>query len=99
VMNLQMLFQSGRIKISVDPRPESEYNDRVAEFKKQLQAFRPRATKLGETYEGVGAHDDMVLSAAIALWYAETIDPVARAFGEEMPEPEGEYNPLEYGLR
>lgn len=66
VSRLQAMLHSGELEIAGD------LPDLVA-LKKELQNFRVNFTQAGNmTFAArVGAHDDLVLAVAIALWYAE----------------------------
>lgn len=86
VSALQVVVQSNRLKVapSLPLAPA---------FKEEVQAFRRRMTNArSETWDAdSGHHDDMVLAAAIAAWYAE------RVYGYIMAAPtteKDEYNPL-----
>jgi hypothetical protein len=71
---LQVLFQSGRLKIS---REIPEYQTLVEE----LLNFRVKITaNAHDTYEAwrEGQHDDLVLALAMACWYAERSTRQAR---------------------
>ncbi len=90
VAALQVLFHSGRLKFS-NRLPLTE------ELKKQLQGFTYKITKNGsDTYEAMTemVHDDLVLAAALAAWYAE------RHYGHALEKPvfgkrKKEYHPFD----
>jgi len=67
VSNLQVLLQSGRLKFA-EGLPE------VPTLIKELLAFQVKITANAHDTYGAwreGAHDDLVLSVALATWYAE----------------------------
>ena len=67
VMAVQMLLQSGRLKVA----PGVQFADLL---KEELLKFKLKVTKTGvDTYEAwrEGDHDDLVLAVAIAAWYGE----------------------------
>lgn len=66
VSRLQAMLHSGQLEIAAD-LPD------LAALKAELQNFRVNFTAIGNmTFAArVGAHDDLVLAVAIALWYAE----------------------------
>lgn len=66
VSRLQAMLHSGQLEIAAD-LPD------LAALKGELQNFRVNFTAIGNmTFAArVGAHDDLVLAVAIALWYAE----------------------------
>ena len=64
--------QGGNIKVATD-------NELAGEFDKEIAAFGYKVNlNSGETYESQqsSVHDDMVLAAAMALWYSTTQLPV-----------------------
>jgi hypothetical protein len=68
---LQILFQSGRIKVA-------QGISGAAVLTKELQTFKVKVTaSANETFEAWrdGDHDDMVLAVAIAAWYGERFGP------------------------
>ncbi len=67
VSRLQAMLHSGALEIAAD-LPD------LAALKAELQNFRVNFTAIGNmTFAArVGAHDDLVLAVAIALWYAES---------------------------
>lgn len=67
VSRLQAMLHSGQLEIASD-LPD------LAALKNELQNFRVNFTAMGNmTFAArVGAHDDLVLAVAIALWYAES---------------------------
>lgn len=72
VSAVQVLFQSGRLKI-VDSLPLA------STLVKELLAFRVKISeKANDTYGAwrEGAHDDLVLAVAMACWYGERTPPV-----------------------
>ena len=57
--------ESGRLKVAQGLR-EAEA------FQRELLAFQRRITDTGHSaFEGVGAHDDLVIAAALVAWWAE----------------------------
>ena len=73
VSTLQVLFQSGRLQIA-DGLPEGRV------LRHELQSFKAKINIATghDSYEAwrEGDHDDLVLSLAMAAWYAETHPPV-----------------------
>jgi hypothetical protein len=67
VSRLQAMLHGGQLEIAAD-LPD------LAALKAELQNFRVNFTAIGNmTFAArVGAHDDLVLAVAIALWYAES---------------------------
>lgn len=63
---LQAMLHSGHLEIAAD-LPD------LAALKAELQNFRVNFTAIGNMTLAarIGAHDDLVLAVAIALWYAE----------------------------
>jgi len=77
------------------------------DFRKELEAFKVKMNiRTGhEIYEGEGEHDDLVLSVAIALWYAHSFDPqmntlesLSDSYDVDERRNREEYNPLTHGL-
>ncbi len=67
VSTLQVLMQNGRVKFA-DGLPEAKT------LQNELRAFRIKVTLRAHDVYGSwreGAHDDLVLSAALAAWYGE----------------------------
>lgn len=66
VGRLQAMLHSGQLEIAAD-LPD------LAALKTELQNFRVNFTAIGNMAFAarVGAHDDLVLAVAIAIWYAE----------------------------
>ena len=61
--------ESGRLKVARGLR-EAEA------FQRELHAFQRRTTAHGSsTFEGVGAHDDLVIAAALVCWWAFQAQP------------------------
>ena len=57
--------ESGTLKVAKGLR-EAEA------LQRELQAFQRRITETGHSaFEGVGAHDDLVIAAALVCWWAE----------------------------
>jgi len=57
--------ETGRLKVAKGLR-EAEA------LQRELQAFQRRITESGNSaFEGVGAHDDLVIAAALVCWWAE----------------------------
>ena len=57
--------ESGRLKVAKELR-EAEA------FQRELGAFQRRITESGHSaFEGVGAHDDLVIAAALVCWWVE----------------------------
>ena len=84
VSNLQVLFQSGRLKIA-DKLPEAQI------LVKELLGFQVKISLDAHDSYGAwreGTHDDLVLSVALAAWYAQTVGRVM-PFGW-MKDPRGE---------
>lgn len=90
VAALQVLFHSGRLRFS-NRLPLTD------ELKKQLQGFTYKISKNGsDTYEAMTeqVHDDLVMAAAMAAWYAE------RHYGHALEKPvfakkENRYHPFD----
>ena len=57
--------EAGRLKVAKGLR-EAEA------LQRELAAFQRRITQHGHSaFEGVGAHDDLVIAAALVCWWAE----------------------------
>lgn len=72
VSNLQVLFQSGRLKVA-QGLPEASL------LVKELLTFQVKITLDAHDTYGAwreGAHDDLVLSVALAVWYGERQPPM-----------------------
>lgn len=63
---LQVVFQCNRLKIASELKL-------LPEIKKELMMFTARTSSRGQsTYEAAsGAHDDIVMSLGLAIWYGE----------------------------
>ncbi len=58
-------FEGGRFKAARGLRY-------AGEFKSELQAFERRVNGRGyDAYNGIGAHDDLVIAAALVCWRAD----------------------------
>ena len=90
---LQVVFQSERLRIA-----QGLVLSEV--FRKELEYFRVKITqKAHDTYEAwrEGEHDDLVLAAAIAVWYASREDEHGSKYFEEdwkYDEEKNEYDVL-----
>ncbi len=91
VTTLVQYFQSGRIKIAID-EPEAE------ELSRQLESFGYRIDRLtGHTsYESLEGkvHDDMVISVALALYWAVFQIPSLHSGMRRKPEIAPTHDPL-----
>jgi hypothetical protein len=91
VGSLQVLFQTGRIKI---PQEIELIDELVAE----LQNFRVKFTQTGhDTYEAwrENDHDDLVLSLSMAAWYAAKTENSAMALHKKQKYTiQKKYNPF-----
>jgi hypothetical protein len=68
VTTIQLMFESGRLRVA-------DFTLASA-FREELLAFTRKMTKAGnDTYEAFveSAHDDMVMSVAMGLWYMESL--------------------------
>jgi hypothetical protein len=93
VTALQIIFQSGRLKIAKDI-------DIAQLLVKELHNFRQKVSQRGRaTFEAAreSEHDDLVISLAMAIWYSERnyIREKARAIRNKT---ENDYDPLTWGL-
>ncbi|MHC1600402.1 MAG: hypothetical protein ACXQS5_06260 [Candidatus Methanospirareceae archaeon] len=92
VSALNLVFQSRRIKIPVALRLK-------AEFLKELERFKVTMNNTGvNTYESAVAsvHDDLVLSVAMGIWYAEKTEGHTYFAGNRNAKARTMDNPLEY---
>jgi len=67
VINLQVLFQSGRLKVA-ESLPDAQT------FIQELLSFKVKITESAHDTYGVwreGVHDDLVLAVALAVWYGQ----------------------------
>ena len=84
VSNLQLLFQTRRLKISKD-LPEAEI------LVQELRSFRVQITESGNDTYGAwrsGEHDDLVLAVSLAAWLGERHHPLAgRLKAERVSSP------------
>ncbi|MGD0006169.1 MAG: hypothetical protein ABSE06_18300 [Anaerolineaceae bacterium] len=94
VSNLQVLFQTGRLKFA-DELPE------LSVLIEELQKFRAKISVSGhDTYEAwrENDHDDLVLALALAAWYAERYGQVPQDKGRP-PQTESGIEQLILGQR
>ena len=81
---LQVVVESTRLAVAAVPDAKA--------FEQELLAFRAKTkqAKDGSPYEafeaGPGAHDDLVMAAALAIWFGETECPVEREDDEQKPQ-------------
>jgi hypothetical protein len=90
ISTLQGLFESGRLKISKGINHLEELLDEISNF-------RVKITKAGnDTYEAWREtdHDDMVMSVAMATWYARRESPQNILANAEVGEGIDEWDPL-----
>jgi hypothetical protein len=70
ISSLQILFQTGRIKL---PKAQTqEGKNSISQFVEELQNFKMKKTRTkADTAESQGKmHDDLILSAALAAWWS-----------------------------
>jgi hypothetical protein len=81
VTTLQVLFQSGRLKVAGSLPLAPALIDELLNFKVKINVKTAH-----DSYEAwrEGVHDDLVLAAALACWYGEK-----RSFIKPMQKPEG----------
>jgi hypothetical protein len=96
VSALVLLFQSGKIKISSELKLAKVLQE-------ELQSFGYKINKktTTTTYEAMteSVHDDLVISLALAVWFANRNDNNATPKGyREYSATEKEYDPLYWGL-
>lgn len=93
VSSLILLFQSGKLKIS----PGLEY---ARVFEDELRDFHYKIDKktANISYEARhdATHDDLVMSAALATWYASKHEQTG--FHEHLDEETDDYDPRTWGL-
>ncbi len=79
---LQVLFQSGRLKVAEQLPDAKTFIDELLNFKVKIST-----TTAHDSYEAwrEGIHDDLVLAVSLAAWYAEKKKPGARL----VPRPAG----------
>ena len=77
---LQVLFQSGRLKVAESLPDAKTFIDELLNFKVKINTKTAH-----DSYEAwrEGIHDDLVLAVALAAWYAEKKRPAARAIGKK----------------
>ncbi len=75
---LQVLFQSGRLKVAAEMPEAQTFINELLNFKVKINTKTAH-----DSYEAwrENINDDLVLSVALAAWYAEKQRPAARAFG------------------
>ena len=77
---LQVLFQSGRLKVAESLPDAKTFIEELLNFKVKINTKTAH-----DSYEAwrEGIHDDLVLAVALAAWYAEKRQPAARALGRK----------------
>lgn len=71
IMGMQVAMQQGRLRVAASLKEGPT-------FVKELQQFQWKPTKTGDDSYGAwrqGAHDDLILAVAVALWYASRFLP------------------------
>jgi hypothetical protein len=73
VSNLQVLFQSGKVKVARNLKLATVLVDELLNFKVKINVKTAH-----DSYEAwrEGVHDDLVLAVALACWYAERRRPI-----------------------
>lgn len=81
VTTLQVLFQSGRLKVAANLPEARTLVEELLNFKVKINIQTAH-----DTYEAwrEGVHDDLVLAAALACWYGERRRPI-----RVIPKPPG----------
>ncbi len=79
---LQVLFQSGRLKVAEQLPDAKTFIDELLNFKVKINTKTAH-----DSYEAwrESVNDDLVLAVALAAWYAEKKKPIARM----VPRPKG----------
>lgn len=95
VVNLQLLYQTGRIRIAADLDLAPAFRDQLKGFTFDAHKEGP-GSKYGAETEAL--HDDLVTSAAVALWYAEKVLPPYIELPSGGGNGDGKYNPAKAGL-
>lgn len=97
VTQLVKLAQSGRLKVMKGVRYQPE-------FREELSAFGYKINKASSTvsYESIenAVHDDLVISVALATWFAEGYAPAKTMIGPGVSYQSGDYKGYDpYGRR
>jgi hypothetical protein len=91
VTNLELLYQTGRIKVARMKHADT--------FRDQLKYFTKQTTPTGQPAWGNQSdsiHDDFVMGGALGLWYAEKIMPSTITLPGGKAEEK--YDPARHGL-